>query len=173
MADQAEELRRSFRSEQQGSGRAAQWLAAYAASHRHPTNKLLHWICVPLIVLALMGMLLVAPFPARLAAALPGLDWASLAACAAVAYYVALSFRLAFGALLALTALLLIAHGLAVLPWPVWRTSVLIFVLGWVGQFVGHALEGKRPSFFQDLQFLLIGPLWLVAGAYRRLGLRY
>jgi len=45
--------------------------------------------------------------------------------------------------------------------------------VAWIGQFVGHALEGKRPSFFKDVQFLLIGPLWLLASAYRRLGLRY
>jgi uncharacterized membrane protein YGL010W len=54
-----------------------------------------------------------------------------------------------------------------------WVTSLVIFVAAWIGQFIGHAIEGKRPSFFKDLQFLLIGPLWLLAAAYRRLGLRY
>jgi uncharacterized membrane protein YGL010W len=49
----------------------------------------------------------------------------------------------------------------------------VLFVLAWVGQFIGHRIEGKRPSFFQDLQFLLIGPLWLLADLYRRLGVRY
>ena len=59
------------------------------------------------------------------------------------------------------------------LPWPLWATSLTIFVVAWIGQFIGHAVEGKRPSFFKDVQFLLIGPLWLVAALYRRLGVSY
>ena len=39
-------------------------------------------------------------------------------------------------------------------------------------QFIGHAVEGKRPSFFKDLQFLLIGPIWLLSNLYRRVGIR-
>jgi len=46
-------------------------------------------------------------------------------------------------------------------------------VLAWIGQFIGHMIEGKRPSFFQDLQFLMIGPMWLLSFVYQRLGLRY
>ena len=67
----------------------------------------------------------------------------------------------------------LITHWLTTLPWPLWLTSVSIFVVAWIGQFIGHAIEGKRPSFFKDLQFLLIGPLWLLAAAYRKIGLSY
>ena len=69
--------------------------------------------------------------------------------------------------------LLAIVRLLAQLPWPLWITSVVIFVIAWIGQFVGHAVEGRRPSFFKDLQFLLIGPLWLLAAAYRRFSLPY
>ena len=64
-------------------------------------------------------------------------------------------------------------QALATLPWPLWLSSVAIFVIAWIGQFIGHAIEGRRPSFFKDLQFLLIGPLWLVAAAYRRLIVPY
>ena len=63
--------------------------------------------------------------------------------------------------------------GLAALATPLWQSCLAIFVVAWIGQFVGHAVEGRRPSFFKDLQFLLIGPLWLLSFAYRRLGLRY
>lgn len=69
--------------------------------------------------------------------------------------------------------LLTITQWLATLPWPLWLTSITIFVVAWIGQFIGHAIEGKRPSFFKDLQFLLIGPLWLLAAAYRKVGLSY
>jgi uncharacterized membrane protein YGL010W len=56
---------------------------------------------------------------------------------------------------------------------PLWGICLLLFVLAWIGQFIGHAIEGKRPSFFKDVQFLMIGPLWLIADVYRRLGVRY
>jgi len=151
----------------------SEWLGEYGQSHQNPTNKLLHWLCVPPIVLSVMGLLWSLPVPAAFAAVSPWLNWASLASTAAVVYYFALSPALAAGAALAFLGLLAVTHSLAQLSWPLWLTSLAIFVVAWIGQFVGHALEGKRPSFFKDLQFLLIGPLWLLAAAYRRFGLAY
>jgi len=74
---------------------------------------------------------------------------------------------------LAFAMLLLLTRALSALPVPLWLSSLAIFVVAWIGQFIGHAIEGRRPSFFKDLQFLLIGPLWLLAAAYRRLSLTY
>jgi uncharacterized membrane protein YGL010W len=150
-----------------------EWLGEYGASHENPTNKLLHWICVPPIVLAVLGFLWSLPVPAAFAGASPWLNWATLAAAAALAYYFALSPALAAGMLIGFLLLLLITQALTHLPWPLWITSLAIFVGAWIGQFAGHAVEGKRPSFFKDLQFLLIGPLWLLAAAYRRFSLPY
>jgi uncharacterized membrane protein YGL010W len=149
------------------------WLGEYGVSHQNPVNKLLHWICVPPIVLAVMGLLWSAPVPAMLADVSPWLNWATLAAAAALVYYLLLSPALAAGLAVAFTVLLLITQRLEQLPWPLWLTSVVIFIVAWIGQFVGHAVEGKRPSFFKDLQFLLIGPLWLLAAAYRRFSVPY
>jgi len=149
------------------------WLSEYGSSHENPTNKLLHWICVPPIVLSVMGLLWSAPVPAAFSAVSAWLNWATLAAAAAVVYYVVLSPSLALGVLGAFVVLLAITHWLAHLPWPLWLTSLAIFGVGWTGQFVGHAVEGRRPSFFKDLQFLLIGPLWLLAAVYRRFSVPY
>jgi uncharacterized membrane protein YGL010W len=149
------------------------WLGEYAVSHQHPTNKLLHWICVPAIVLAVMGLLWAAPVPGAFAALSPWLNWALVVAAATIVYYLALSPPLAVGIALAFAGLLLLTQALTRLPWPLWQTSLAIFVVAWIGQFIGHLVEGRRPSFFKDLQFLLIGPLWLLAAAYRRLRLRY
>jgi uncharacterized membrane protein YGL010W len=148
------------------------WLDEYGASHQHPTNKRLHWICVPPIVLGVLGLLWTVPVPA-FAVVTPWLNWATLALAAALVYYLWLSPRLAAGALIAFVALLLLVRALARLPWPLWETSLVIFIVAWIGQFIGHALEGRRPSFFKDLQFLLIGPLWLLAAAYRRWSVPY
>jgi uncharacterized membrane protein YGL010W len=151
----------------------SQWLGEYGSSHQNPTNKLLHWICVPLIVLSLFGLLGVLPRPRALAAIAPWLNWGALAATAALAYYVLLSPALTVGIALAFLAMFALLHALMALAYPLWLTCALIFVVAWIGQFVGHAVEGRRPSFFKDLQFLLIGPMWLVAFVYRRLGIAY
>jgi uncharacterized membrane protein YGL010W len=151
----------------------ADWLGEYGESHANPTNKLLHWICVPLIVLAVMGFLWSIPVPDVFAARSPWLNWATLTALLAFIYYAALSAGLALGIALAFAVLFTVLNALDSLPWPLWATSLTIFVVAWVGQFIGHAVEGKRPSFFKDVQFLLIGPLWLVAALYRKLGVSY
>ena len=149
------------------------WLSEYGLSHRNPTNKLLHWICVPLIMLTVLGLLWSLPVPAKFSSVSPWLNWATLFATATLFYYLLLSPSLAVGVLITFVVLLLATEWLATLPWPLWATSLTIFVVAWIGQFIGHAIEGKRPSFFKDVQFLLIGPLWLLAAAYRRIGLSY
>jgi uncharacterized membrane protein YGL010W len=151
----------------------ADWLGEYGESHSNPRNKLLHWICVPPIVLAVMGFLWSIPVPQAFAAASPWLNWATLIALLACVYYLLLSPRLAFGIALTYVVMFAVLAQLAGLPWPLWATCLAIFVVAWIGQFIGHAYEGKRPSFFKDVQFLMIGPLWLVAALYRRLGVSY
>jgi len=150
-----------------------QWLEEYGESHRHPVNKALHWICVPPIVMTVFGLLWSIPVPAAFAALSPWLNWATLAAAGALAYYALLSPALALGLVPVLLALLAVVTWLDSLAWPLWQSCLAIFVVAWVGQFVGHAIEGRRPSFFEDVQFLLIGPLWLLAFVYRSIGLRY
>jgi uncharacterized membrane protein YGL010W len=149
------------------------WLGEYGTSHQNPVNKLLHWICVPLIVLTVFGLLWSLPVPGLFSSLSAWLNWATVLAAAALLYYAALSPALAAGVLVAFALLLLVTQWLGTLPWPLWLTSLTIFVVAWIGQFIGHAIEGRRPSFFKDVQFLLIGPLWLLAAAYRRIGLSY
>jgi len=149
------------------------WLAEYGESHRNPVNKAIHWICVPLIMLSLVGLLWDIPRPDSFVALSPYLNWATLALTAAVLYYFALSVRLGAGMLVVAMALCILVQTLAALPWALWIMSVTIFVGAWIGQFIGHEIEGKKPSFFKDLQFLLIGPLWLLAAVYRGLRVAY
>jgi uncharacterized membrane protein YGL010W len=151
-----------------------QLLNEYAESHQNPTNKLVHWVCVPLIMFAILGLLWSVPVPAAVRNISPWLNWATVVMVLAVMYYVRLSGRLAVGMVLVWAAM---ALGLRVVdagaPLPLWAVCLIIFVLAWVGQFWGHKVEGKKPSFLKDLQFLLIGPLWLLHFIYRRLGWRY
>lgn len=154
--------------------RSAQaWFDEYSESHRNPTNKRLHWICVPVIVLSVVGLLWALPVPARLREISPLLNWGTIFTAAAVVYYFMISISLGVGMLLVMLAVLLSIRGLEQLAVPLWVSCVTLFVAAWIGQFIGHAIEGKRPSFFKDVQFLLIGPLWLLAHVYRRAGIPF
>ena len=149
-------------------------LAEYGESHQNPTNKLVHWVCVPLIMFSLLGLLWSVPVPAAIRNVSPWLNWGTLVMALALLYYVRLSGRLALGMVLvwvAMAAGLRVVAGTAALP--LWTICLLIFALAWVGQFWGHKVEGKKPSFLKDLQFLLIGPLWLLHFVYRSLGWEY
>src|SRR5262245_66049809 len=106
----------------------AEWLGEYGASHGDPTNKLLHTICVPLIVFALLGMVWSIPVPEAFAAVSPWLNWATLAVLLALVYYASLSIRLAIGGAIAFAIMFALLLGLAELPWPVWATALGIFV---------------------------------------------
>ena len=153
---------------------ANEWLNEYGDSHHHPTNEALHWICVPVILWCVLGLLWTTPFPDSVRSAIPWANWATVVTLAALIYYALLSVPLALGVL---PLLLLMLWSIAALSRntlaPLWLICVLLFVLAWIGQFVGHAIEGKRPSFFKDVQFLMIGPLWLLANLYRRAGVRF
>jgi len=150
-----------------------QWFDEYGASHQNPVNKVLHWICVPLIVISLVGLLWSIPVPQAFIEISPALNWGTAFVMAATVYYFILSFSLALGMLPFVIVVVLAVGWMDRLDWPLWSLSGAIFVVAWAGQFVGHALEGRRPSFFKDLQFLMIGPVWLLGSVYRRLGIPY
>ncbi len=150
-----------------------QWFDEYGESHRHPINKALHWVCVPLIVISLVGLLWSLPVPQAFREISPALNWGTAFIMAATVYYFILSLSLALGMLPFVVLVVLVVGWLDRVEWPLWSLSGAIFVIAWAGQFVGHALEGRKPSFFKDMQFLMIGPVWLLGSLYRRLGIPY
>lgn len=152
---------------------ADEWFKEYGESHMNPINKTIHWICVPAIVFSLIGLLWSLPAPRIFLEISPWLNWGTLFIAAAMLYYLVLSWPLAIGMLL-VSALVVWGNArLAQLDTPLWQIALAIFVIAWIGQFIGHKIEGKKPSFFKDIQFLLIGPIWLLGFVYRRLGIRY
>lgn len=153
-----------------------QLLSEYGESHRNETNKAIHWICVPLIFFSIVG--LIASIPSGVIRSIVGgnpyANWAGLALVLAMVYYATLSIPLSLG-MLVFAALCLFLIELIVRSTiaPLWMICLGIFVLAWIGQFYGHNVEGKKPSFFKDLQFLLIGPAWLMHFIYKKLGIPY
>ena len=153
---------------------AQRWLDEYGESHQHPLNEKIHWICVPLIMLSLVALLSLLPLNLAILNQYPSLNhWGFALVVFASIYYFFLSIPL-FAGMISVSVLLLVGtHWLSILPFPLWQTSLAIFVVAWIGQFYGHKIEGKKPSFLKDVQFLLIGPLWLLSKLYRRYGITY
>ncbi|WP_207430885.1 DUF962 domain-containing protein [Sabulibacter ruber] len=149
-------------------------LDEYAESHRNGTNKLIHWICVPAIMISLVGLIWSIPVP-EFFRELPFIfNWGILFVLLCMVYYIALSPSLAVGMILVTAFFLWIVYQLdQAEQLPLWAFCLIIFVVAWIGQFIGHKIEGKKPSFLKDLQFLLIGPVWLLSFIYQKLGLRY
>src|SRR5262245_14182141 len=150
-----------------------QWLSEYGDSHQNAKNKLLHWICVPIIVVSLVGLLWSLPVPQAMREISPLLNWGALLLAAGVLYYLLMSVSLALGMAVFVAIVTLSVLWLERLPWPLWLVCIALFVVAWIGQFIGHHYEGKRPSFFKDVQFLMIGPLWLLSFVYRKLHIPY
>ena len=147
----------------------------YAESHQNETNKLIHWICVPVIFWSILGFISLIPAPHFFIQYFGAISIVSLIAIALVTvYYFSLSWRIA---VITLFVMLLMEHLIyfvnVKLQHQSWILFVAVFVLSWIGQFHGHKIEGKKPSFLKDLQFLLIRPIWLLHFVLKKLGFKY
>ena len=147
-----------------------QWFSEYGESHKNETNKLIHWICVPLIFFSVLAIL----YSIKLPWYIQGyqLNVGVILALLVLIYYASLSVSLSIGMLLFISICIGVCYGIEranILP--LWQIALIIFILAWIGQFYGHKIEGAKPSFFKDLQFLMIGPAWLLGFVYKRLGI--
>ena len=147
------------------------FFAAYSDDHRHPTNQWLHVLCVPAIVWSLFALVYCIP----LGAGLPTGSLAAVMAIASVAFWLWLSVPIGLGAaaMMALSwASIAALHG-AVGTTTLALIGAAVFVAAWIGQFIGHHIEGRRPSFFTDLVYLMIGPVWVLSKGYRKASISY
>lgn len=137
-----------------------QLLNKYAESHQNPVNEWIHFICVPAIMWTVLGLIW---------AIHPVLSLVS--ALLALGYYLYLSISFAVGMGVLAAAMLGILYLLP--PAVVLPSAAGVFIVAWIFQFIGHKIEGKKPSFFDDVRFLLIGPLFVLGFLYRRLHIAY
>ena len=148
------------------------WFQNYSGDHRNGTNQLIHVVAVPAILWSVVALLWCIPIFGSLFKS--GI-WAALAMFGAWMFYNRLSRPLGYGMLVAfftfgcLCRLLEQRLGLQMLLW----LAIGVFVVAWIAQFIGHKIEGKKPSFFTDLVYLLIGPIWVLSGFYRKMGWKY
>lgn len=149
-------------------------LQEYGHSHQNSTNKFIHWICVPSIMFSLFGLIMSIPFFGEISLFF---NWAALVLVLALIYYLRLSVTMFMG--FAMIGALILMGNFAIFRALDFHngylalTSLGIFAVAWVGQFIGHKIEGEKPSFLKDLQFLLVGPAWLLHFIFERLNIRY
>lgn len=155
------------------------FFARLDASHQNPTNLLLHYICVPLMMLGILGMAWALPFPeiGFLKAYKGYFNWASFVIAIAVYYYLKLSPLLSY-----LTLFLMFGFSYLIMQFEVWEkndglplglVSVAILVLSLLGQYIGGRIEGKEQSFNDDSKLAHVTPLWVMYRLARKIKLKY
>ena len=142
-----------------GTRKVDQLLAHHGESHQNPRNEVIHFIAIPLIMLSLVGMMF---------ALHPFVAYAFVAA--SMVYYARLSavFFVSMAVWSVLFLGIVFAMGPLVLP-----ICAGIFVGAWILQFICHKIEGKKPSFFEDIQYLWVGPLFVLSKPFGKLGIRW
>ena len=135
------------------------WLEEYGKDHQNKTNQWIHMVCVPLIFFSIVGLLHLIPIQ------LYGMQLGHLVIWAIFLWYVTLGFSavvlMGIQTAIALGGVIFLENFVTT---PTWMILLGVFIFAWIGQFYGHHLEGKRPSFLRDLQYLLIGPIWVWMG---------
>lgn len=152
-----------------------QLFSEYGESHQNGTNKIIHWICVPLIFWTILGFISYIPTPHFY---IPSFGYISIASIIALMIVSIFYFRLSVVVGLIMIFLMLIIEYFISLcnvqfGAKSWIVYLVVFIITWILQFVGHKIEGKKPSFLKDLQFLLVGPIWLLGFILRKIGVKY
>jgi|TARA_B110000459_G_scaffold88128_1_gene98652 uncharacterized membrane protein YGL010W len=154
----------------------------YGESHQNKTNKLVHWFCVPAIffsIIALVWCIPLGPLELFKINDFKYINWATLSIILVLLYYILLSPRLTFGMFIFSVGCLYLTNIIENiilnenLKVSLWMIALSIFAFSWIVQFLGHKIEGKKPSFLKDVQFLLIGPAWLMHFIYEKLNIKY
>lgn len=147
------------------------WLEKYAESHQNPTNKLIHWLCVPIITFTLLGLLSLIDFNINTNNNIYNINFATILVIAAIIFYIRLSVTLTIGMFFfsGICIYFISKLSLTYSHQELFLYYFMGFLIAWIGQFIGHKIEGKKPSFFDDIKFLLIGPAWLLSFIYKKL----
>lgn len=149
--------------------------AEYSKSHRNPTNKFIHWICVPLIFWTILGFTSLIPAPHFCTPYFGCISIVSLIVILLITlFYIRLSFKIT---VVMLAVMLFMEHFIYLTNISFgkqsWIVYLSVFIITWIFQWIGHKIEGQKPSFLKDLQFLLIGPIWLLGFIFKKTGIRY
>lgn len=143
-----------------------QFLTEYRKTHRNPTNVLVHTICVPVILVASFGLLWSLPVGLWFGMTGEAARWvngATIGLLPILFFYFRLSASTGLEMLIIFALCALASRAVQMAgPTPLVWGCATAWVLAWLAQFYGHYKEGAKPSFLDDLLFLLIGPIFVL-----------
>jgi len=149
------------------------WLNEYSLYHKNQTNKVIHWFCIPLIMLSLFGLLSIPNIKINISSSIYNINLSYILITLAAIFYVRLSLTITVGMLLISAGLVSIVDYLDTYSKnQLFYLYLILFIFSWAIQFIGHKIEGKKPAFIKDLKFLLIGPAWLLSFIYIKLKIK-
>jgi uncharacterized membrane protein YGL010W len=151
----------------------------YSASHQNKVNKVINWICVPVIVFALLGFTTAIPFPhlGFLGQYNVYINWTSILIALSIYFYLKISPVLSY-----LMLFIEFAMSYGVIQLDEWQKSggpalgelsLALLIIALTAQFIGQKIEGKRYSLANSVKFQFYGPVWLLSLILRRLSIKY
>lgn len=147
------------------------WLDDYGTSHRNISHPAVYWVSVQLLVVATIGLLWAIPVPQEFADISPILNWGTVFLLAAVVYYFIISLALAFGMLPFILAIVAFHVWLQHSPYSALTASLGLTLGALLGLCAGHYRGDGLRGVLNDIQLMMIAPVWLLSRAYRRLGI--
>lgn len=149
------------------------WLRRFEETHRNLSNPAIYWAAVPVVVVGTVGLLWALPVPDEFFEISPLLNWGTAFLMAAAVYYFIISVSLAIGMLPFVIGVAGIHMWLVASDYPLFRVSLGLLVAGIIGLWLGHRGENGLRAVLQDLQYMMIGPAWLLSVLYRRIGIPF
>ena len=147
-------------------------MGMYTAYHRHPLNRVIHFIMVPAIVWSLLVWTDLVPL-----FTISGIDitLAFVLMGALLVWYLMMDFALGVASVAVFTVLLVTAISLNETVGAATAAGIagIVFVASWVFQFLGHGVwEKRRPALMDNALQVLIAPMFLVAETAFSLGFK-
>jgi hypothetical protein len=149
------------------------WLTDYGNSHRSIGHPAIYWLAVPLLATSTVGMLWSLPVPLEFLEISPLLNWGSVFLMAAVVYYFIISVALAIGMLPFVFAISGLQMWLTHSEYGLAPVSAGLFVASTAGLYLGQHASGGIKAVFQDIQMMMIAPVWLLSRLYQRAGIPF
>ena len=154
-------------------GIADEWADRYGALRTSGPTAANAWLGIPLVLMALLGMLWSIPMPDALSQPSAAINAATMWVMASFVYYCILSIRIALGSLLLLVVLMLPSAWLERAGLPIWPFASALFAPAFAWQLVETRRATGKLRIFANMQYLMLGPVWLLRAVYRRAGVPY
>jgi len=149
------------------------WADRYGQLHPEGACSAAAWLSITVLVASLLGLLGSLPVPAPLQAQQLVINWATMLLMAAFVYYCMLSLRIAVAGLVYLAAAATPGIWLELRGLPVWPLALGTFIPAFVWQLEMTRRATGRVRVLRNLQYLMLGPVWLLRAVFRRAGLAY